>query len=169
MPGGGARGAAASHFGGGTSVIGGGVRGSGASVIGGGAGHGSASVIGGGAAMTVRGGGGGMGTSVRLGSVANGGAGLGGTASVLPGMNAGTQAAPVSTVPTPAVEDREIAAVSDSVKGEFKSALHRFSTVVSHTIRQVGLGGRAEVGRGRLAPLPPPNAPHCCSLRETSS
>ncbi|RYE82099.1 MAG: hypothetical protein EOO65_05940, partial [Methanosarcinales archaeon] len=52
---------------------------------------------------------------------------------------------PATTLPTPAEEDRQVAAVSDSVKGEFKSALYRFTTVLSHTIQQVSGDVRLDI------------------------
>jgi hypothetical protein len=119
---------AGSHFGGGgASVMGGGGMRSGASVMGGGGPHmsGSASVMGG--ALTMR-----LGT-LRTGSVAGG---LAHAASTQAG-GGGAAGPTVSSVPAPAVEDKEIAGVSEGVKGEFKSALHRFAVVVSHTIQQV--------------------------------
>jgi dynein heavy chain len=42
-----------------------------------------------------------------------------------------------AAVPPPSEEDREVCGVSDSVKGEFKSSLHRFCTVITHTIQQL--------------------------------
>jgi dynein heavy chain len=53
------------------------------------------------------------------------------------GSGAGGLAAGGAAAPLPAEEDRQVAGVSESVKGEFRSALHRFATVISHTIQQV--------------------------------
>jgi hypothetical protein len=51
----------------------------------------------------------------------------------------------VSTVPVPAEEDVQVAHVSDNVKGEFRSALHRFTTVITHTIQQVSGDVRLDI------------------------
>jgi len=50
-----------------------------------------------------------------------------------------------SSLPAPVEEDRQVALVSDSVKAEFKSALHRFVTVIEHTIQQVSGDVRLDI------------------------
>ena len=89
--------------------------------------------LGGGAASTVGG-------SSAAGSSATGAAGgAGATVSEHAGGGRGGVAASSSShaYPAPAAEDRDLAVVTDSFKGEFKSALVRYSTVVSQTLQQV--------------------------------
>ena len=92
---------------------------------------------GGGFGSTIGGGGGrraNLGTTVRSvlsPSTTHGGAGGGG----------GGQMGARIVQAAPAVEDRTVSSVADAVRGEFRSSLSRFATVMSQTIQQVSGGG----------------------------
>jgi hypothetical protein len=45
---------------------------------------------------------------------------------------------PAGTVPQPLDADKDLQAVSDTIKGDFKSSLQRFGTHISHVLQQLG-------------------------------
>lgn len=70
--------------------------------------------------------------------------------SVVAGSSAATSgpgavAVKAYSYPSPVAEDKDLTGVNDSVKGEFKSALSRFATVISHTMQQVSADVRIAV------------------------
>lgn len=141
-PGGGGAGAGARRGGrgGGGTMIGGG--GGGGTVIGGGTmmggsarrGLGGGTVIGGGTMI-----GGASGLHGLGGATMIGGGGLGTT------LTGGGAGAGGPSAPPPAEEDKAVSGVSESVKGDFRSALHRFGAVISHTLQQVSGDVRLEL------------------------
>lgn len=91
----------------------------------------------------------GMGGGVTAPSITGGSSGINLNATFAGGLGGtlGGGGGVGSTIPVPSEEDRQVAMVSDSVKGEFKSALHRFTTIITHTIQQV----RALLSHGAVA------------------
>lgn len=128
--------------GGGGTVLGGGGGGGGGTVIGGGTVLGGASTVGGrtGGLQSYR-------SGMVGGTVIGGSSGIHGGGTIIPGTviggltgtlgMTGAVGGGVPTAPTPVEEDRIVQGVSESIKGEFRSALHRFSTVITHTLQQI--------------------------------